>query len=167
MLSISDDAQDFNNTHASIVAKHCKMFLQRAFGIKPDGTVITDLSSLPEKLKKYKSVKTYDKYNDMIHVISNWGDDVVLKEASSDDHKLLQSENSAKVTSEDIIDGSQRLILKHKNSGGVVSHMLNIFDVIQEAHCRQGHMKADKTLANCLPMYCSPTIELCTLICMV
>ena len=85
MLSISDDAQDFNNTHASIVAKHCKMFLQRAFGIKPDGTVITDLSSLPEKLKKYKSVKTYDKYNNMIHVISNWGDDVVLKEASSDD----------------------------------------------------------------------------------
>jgi hypothetical protein len=27
------DAQDFNNAHASIVAKHRKMFLQRAFGI--------------------------------------------------------------------------------------------------------------------------------------
>jgi hypothetical protein len=54
------------------------MLLQRAFGIKPDGTVITDLSSHSEKLKKYKSVKTVDKYNDMIHVISNWGDDVIL-----------------------------------------------------------------------------------------
>ena len=42
------------------------------------------------------------------------------------------------------LDGSQRLILKHKNSGGIVSHMLNIFDVIQEAHCRHGHMKAEK-----------------------
>jgi hypothetical protein len=45
-----------------------KMFLQSAFGIKPDGTAITDLSSLPCKLKKYNNVKTYDKYNDMIHV---------------------------------------------------------------------------------------------------
>ena len=35
-------------------------------------------------MKKYKSVKTYEKYNDMIHVMSNWGDDTVLKEASSD-----------------------------------------------------------------------------------
>jgi len=45
------DAQDFSNAHASIVAKHRKMFLQCAFGIKPDGMVITDLSSLPEKLR--------------------------------------------------------------------------------------------------------------------
>jgi len=36
-------------------------------------------------MKKYKSVKTYEKYNDMIHVMSNWGVDAVLKEASSDD----------------------------------------------------------------------------------
>jgi len=35
--------------------------------------------------KEFKSVKTYEKYTDMIHVISNWGDDEVLKEASSDD----------------------------------------------------------------------------------
>ena len=48
------------------------------FGITSDGTVITEL-------KKYKSVKTYEKYNDMIHVMSNWGVDAVLKEASSDD----------------------------------------------------------------------------------
>jgi hypothetical protein len=48
------DAHDFNNAHTSIVSKHCKMFLQRAFGITSDGTVITEL-------KKYKSIKTYDK----------------------------------------------------------------------------------------------------------
>ena len=36
------DAQDFNNAHASIVLKHRKMFLQHAFGINPDGMVITD-----------------------------------------------------------------------------------------------------------------------------
>ncbi len=34
------DALDFSNAHASIIAKHRKMFLQRAFGIAPDGTVI-------------------------------------------------------------------------------------------------------------------------------
>ena len=45
---VAADAQDFNNAHASIVAKHRKMFLQCAFGIKPDGMVITDMSSLPE-----------------------------------------------------------------------------------------------------------------------
>jgi len=79
------NANDFNNAHASIVAKHRKMFLQCAFGIKPDGTVITDFASLSEKLKKYKSFKTYDKYNNMIHVISNWGDNAILNEAFFDD----------------------------------------------------------------------------------
>ena len=44
--------------------------------------------------------------------------------------------------------------------------MLNIFDIIQEAHCKQGHMKVEKTLANCLPMYYSPTFGLCTFFCM-
>jgi hypothetical protein len=39
------DAQDFNNAHASIVAKHKKMFLERAFGITSDGTVITGLKN--------------------------------------------------------------------------------------------------------------------------
>ena len=58
---------------------------QRAFGINLDGTVITDVSPLPKKMKKYKSVKTVDQYSDMICVITNWGDEAVLKEASPDD----------------------------------------------------------------------------------
>ncbi len=49
-----------------------------AFGITSDGTVTIKLK------KEFKSVKTYEKYTNMIHVVSNWGDDDVLKEASSD-----------------------------------------------------------------------------------
>ena len=73
------DAADFNNVHASIVAKHRKMFLKCAFGITSDGTVTIELK------KEFKSVKTYEKYTNMIHVISNWCGNDVLKEASSDD----------------------------------------------------------------------------------
>jgi hypothetical protein len=58
------------------------------------------------------------------------------------------------------LDGSLRIILKHKKSGGIVLHMLDIFDVIHEAHSRQGHLKVDKTLANCTMFY-SPTYDLC------
>jgi hypothetical protein len=61
------------------------MFLARAFGINPDGTAITDPSLLPEKLKTYKSVKSVKQYNYIIEVLSNWGDNAVLKEASPDD----------------------------------------------------------------------------------
>ena len=53
------------------------------------------------------------------------------------------------------------MILKHKKDGGIVSHMLNIFDVTQDTHCRQGHLKAEKILANCSPMFYSPTNHLC------
>jgi hypothetical protein len=73
------DAQDFTNAHASILAKHRTMFLERAFGIDPDGRTVIELK------KEFKSVKTYEKYNDMIRVISNWGDNALLKEASVDD----------------------------------------------------------------------------------
>jgi len=44
--------------------------------------------------------------------------------------------------------------------------MLNIFDVIHAANSRQGHMKAEKTLATLQPMHYSPTFELCTLFCL-
>jgi hypothetical protein len=170
------DAQDFSNAHASIVAKHRKMFLQRAFGINPDGTAITGLSMLPRKLKKYKSVKTVEQYDNLICVLTNWGDDAFLKEASADDSEAVtilkfrksnpQGYNYVRyfdVEKTETLDGSVKMILKHKNSGGIVSHMLNIFDVIHDAHCRLGHMKVEKTLANCSPMFYSPTYELCEL----
>ena len=42
---------------------------------------------------------------------------------------------------------------------GIVLHMLDIFDIIHKAHSRQGHLKVDKTLANCTIFY-SPTYKL-------
>jgi hypothetical protein len=44
--------------------------------------------------------------------------------------------------------------------------MLNIFEIINKAHSRQGHLKAEKTLANMQPMHYSPTLELCKLFCL-
>ena len=161
------DAQDFTNAQASILAKHRKMFLERAFGIDPDGRTVI------ESKKEFKSVKTYEKYNDMIHVISNWGDNVFLKEASVDDpiaitfRQFRKSNPSGynyvrdfKIEVAETFDESQRLILKHKKSGGIVS------DIIHEAHSRQGHLKAERTLANMHPMHYSPTLELCKLFCL-
>ena len=58
------DAADFNNVHASIVAKHRNMFLECAFGITSDGTVTIKLK------KEFKSVKIYEKFTDIIHVMS-------------------------------------------------------------------------------------------------
>jgi hypothetical protein len=103
------------------------MFLGRAFGIAPDGTVI-------ELKKEFKSVKTYEKYNDMIHMMSNWGDNAFLKEASFDAdpvaheiRKFCKSNPSGynyvrdfKIEVAETLDESQRLILKHKKSGGIV-----------------------------------------------
>jgi len=167
------DAADFNNVHASIVAKHRKMFLKCAFGITSDGTVTIKLK------KEFKSVKTYEKYTDMIHVISNWGDHDVLKEASSDDpvvssiRKFGKSNTRGynygrdfKIEASETLNESQRWILKHKKSGGIASHVLNIFEIINEAHSRQGHLKAEKTLANMQPMHYSPTLDLCKLFCL-
>ncbi len=130
------------------------MFLERAFGITSDGTVTIELT------KEFKSVKTYEKYTNMIHVMSNWGDDAVLKEASSDDPVAAAIRKFRKSNTrgynyvrdfklESLATESPRLILKHKMSGGIVSHMLNIFDVIHTAHTKQGHFYAEKTLAIC------------------
>jgi hypothetical protein len=43
--------------------------------------------------------------------------------------------------------------------------MLDIFDVIAEAHSRMGHLRIKKTLANTKPTFFSPTYALCKLFC--
>jgi hypothetical protein len=48
------DAAAVKTTHTMLLEKHCKMFLQRAIGINPNGTPIQDQTLLPEKSKKYK-----------------------------------------------------------------------------------------------------------------
>jgi hypothetical protein len=167
------DAADINNAYAIIVAKQRKMFLAHAFGINPDGTPITDPSLLPEKLKTYKSVKSIEQYNYIIKVLTNWGDDNVLKAASLEAPDTNTCRNFRKENIQGYsyvkqfqieeakgLDGSLKIILKHKKSGGIVLHMLDIFDVIHKAHSRQGHLKVDKTLANCTMFY-SLTYKLC------
>jgi hypothetical protein len=93
----------------------------------------------------YKSVKTVDQYNYIINVLRNWGDDAVLVNAHPDDmdaaairsfcKKNQRGYNYVKqyeIEEAQSIYGSPKSILKHKKSGGVVFHMLNVFDVICE-----------------------------------
>jgi hypothetical protein len=163
------DAADINNAHATIVAQHHKMFLARAFGINPDGTPIIDPSLLPERLKTHKSIKSVKQYNYIIKVLTNWGDNAILREVTPDDPDANACRNYRKENIQGYsyvkqfaieeakgLNGSLKIILKHKKSGGIVLHMLDIFDVIHEAHSKQGHLKVDKTLANCTMFY-SPT----------
>jgi hypothetical protein len=126
-----------------------RCFVARAFGINPDATPIIDSSLLPEKLKTYKSVKSVKHYNYIIEVLTNWGDKAVLKAASPDDPDANACRNFCKENiqgysylkqfvieeAKDLV-WSLKIILKHKKSGGIVLHMLDIFDVIHEAHSR-------------------------------
>jgi hypothetical protein len=63
------------------------MFLQQAFGINPDGTSIMDQALLPERVKKYKSIKTINQYNHMDRCLTHNGDDKYLAAALDDDLK--------------------------------------------------------------------------------
>jgi hypothetical protein len=80
----ANDAAAISSAHNIIIDKLCAMFLQLIFGIKPDGTAV-DQALLPDYLKKYKSVKTVDQYNDMVLCLSHWGDDEYLAAAPEDD----------------------------------------------------------------------------------
>jgi hypothetical protein len=133
---------------------------------------IIDPSLLSERLKTYKSIKSIELYSYIIKVLTNWGDDAVLKEVTPDDPDTNTCRNYCKeniqgysyvkqfaIEEAEGLDGSLKIILKHKKSGGIVLHMIDIFDVIHKAHSRQGHLKVDKTLANCTMFY-SPTYEL-------
>jgi hypothetical protein len=154
----ANDAAAVSSTHSIILKKHCTMFLQRAFGINPDGTAV-DQAVLPNCLKKYKSVKTIKQYNDMVRCLTYWGEDEYLATAPEDDMKASriyrfhrqhpQGYNYAKyfqIEETESLAKSAKKILIHKNTGGIVVHMLAIFDVIHEAHCRLGHLAVDKTL---------------------
>ncbi len=51
----ANDAAAVSSAYTVILEKYCTMFLQRAFGINPDGTAV-DQAVLPNRLKKYKCV---------------------------------------------------------------------------------------------------------------
>ncbi len=173
----ANDAAAVSSAHNIIIDKHLTMFLQRAFGIKPNGTAV-DQALLPNHLKKYKPVKTVDQYNNMVRCLSHWGEDEYLAAAPEDDMEALRiyrfrrqhphGYNYVKyfsIEESESLDGSPKKILIHKNTGGIVVHMLAIFDVIHEAHCRLGHLAIDKTLAATKPAFYSPTYELCKIYC--
>ncbi len=63
------------------------------------------------------------------------------------------------------LDGSPKTILIHKNTGGIVFHMLAVFYVLDKAHCRLGHLAVEKTPAATKPAFYSPTYELCKIYC--
>jgi hypothetical protein len=60
----ANDAAAVSFAHTVILEKHRTMFLHHAFGINPDG-MAADQAVLPNRLKKYKSVKTVEQYNDV------------------------------------------------------------------------------------------------------
>jgi hypothetical protein len=167
----ANDAAAISSAHSIILEKHCTMFLQRAFGINTDGTAV-DQAVLPDRLKKYKSVKTIKQYNNMVRCLTYWGEDEYLATAPEDDMEALriyrfhrqhpQGYNYAKYFQIDetkSLDVSANKILNHKNTGGLVVHMLVDFNVIHKAHCRQGHLAVDKTLAGTKPAHYSPTLS--------
>jgi hypothetical protein len=133
----ANDAAAVSSAHNIIIDKHCTMFLQHAFGIKPDGTAV-DQALLPNHLKKYKSVKTVDQYNNMVWCLSHLGEDEYLAAALENNMEAsriyrfhrqhLQGYNYVKyfsIEESKSLDGSPKKILIHKNTGGI--NMLAIF----------------------------------------
>ncbi len=173
----ANDAAAISSAHIIIHNKHRTMFLQHAFGINPDGTAVNQ-AVLPDCLKKYKSVKTVNQYNDMVLCLTHWGEDEYLAAAPEEDMEASriyrfrrqhpQGYNYAKylcIEETESLDGSPKKILIHKNTGGIVIHMLAVFNVIHEADCRLGHLAVNKTLVGTKPAHYSPTYELVKIYC--
>jgi hypothetical protein len=158
-----------------LVNVHRRLFLRKAFGINPDGTPIPNIEEFNDApIKTYRFVKTVAQYNEIVRVLTYWGDDKFLATAADDDpdvseirrfrkanenvgynydahFKLLHTENS---------DGTPKTVLLHKNSNKIVLHMLDVFDVFLSAHNQQGHLKTERTHAALKPQYYSATADL-------
>jgi hypothetical protein len=167
----ANDAAAVSSAHNVIIDKHCTMFLQCAFGIMPDGMAV-DQALLPNQLKKYKSVKTVDQYNNIVRCLSHCGEDEYLAAALEDNMEASriyrfrrqqpQGYNYVKyfsIEESKSLDGSPKKILIHKNTGGIVVHVLAVFNVIHKAHCRLGHLAVDKTLAATKPAFIAPCMN--------
>jgi hypothetical protein len=114
----------------------------------------------------------------MVLCLTYWGEDEYLETAPEDDMEASriyrfrrqhpQGYNYAKyfrIEETESLDGSAKKTLLHKNTGSIVVHMLAIFDVIHEAHCRLGHLAVMKTLVETKPAHYSPTYELVKIYC--
>jgi hypothetical protein len=158
-----------------LVNAHRRLFLRKAFGINPDGTPISDIeenNDAPDKT--YRVVKSVAQYNEIVRILTYWGDDAFLATADQSDpvvaeirrfrksnegvgynyykhFKLLQTETS---------DGTRKTVLVHKKTNGIVLHMLDVFDVFLSAHSQKGHLKTERTLSAMKPQYYSATYDL-------
>jgi hypothetical protein len=125
--AVANDAAAVNSAHNIIIKKHCTMFLQRVFSINPNGTAV-DQALLPNRVKKYKSIKSVDQYSSMVWCLTHWGDDEYLTAAPEDDLEASriyrfcrqhpQGYNYVKYFSIEgtkSLDGSPKKILIHKN----------------------------------------------------
>ena len=136
------------NVMLYLVNVHCRLFLRKAFGINPEGAPIPNIEeSNDAPIKTYRAVKSPAQYNEIVRVLSYWGDDKYLESADEDDpqvskirrfrkanenvgynysshFKLLHTENS---------DGTPKTVLLHKKSNGIVLHLLDVFDVFLSA----------------------------------
>ncbi len=126
----------------------------------------------------YNSVKPVEQYNDIVLCLTNWGDDSILKDLPPNNLevqkiKTFRSNNkkgynySCHIALQETQapNGMPMVVLIHKKANGIVCHMLDIFDVINKAYCRMGHLRIEKTLANTKPMYYSIMYGLCKIFC--
>jgi hypothetical protein len=174
-----EDDDDFGaqaNAHAIVIKQHRAFFLKESFCIDIHGAPLDNAHDcFPYKHKK---VKTVDLYNDMVRVLSNWGDSDALASAADDDLDAIatycfQKQNPKgynysrdfKVDDAENLDGTAAKILVHKKNGKVVLHMLDVFDIIMEAHWKAGHLAVERTKTMAEATYYSVTAELVKINC--
>ena len=169
-----------SSAHDTLALNHRKTFLARAFGIQLDGSPLPDDDSYfpAEKRKTYRSVKTVQQHKEMVDILSGWGDDAFLKNATNECAIAMEIKRFRRrfpkgyvyakdyyVEDRELLDRSVKKVLMHKKDNSIVSDMLHVFDIIDEAHTQGGHMGHDRTLKALTPRYYSPTQDLVRIYC--
>ena len=174
-IAAAEIATDVGEAHKTLIENHRRLFLENAFGLNVDGTSLGE-DFMPKK--QFRSVKSVEQYNQMVRILSRWGDDEFVKNASAkcdaaNDFRRFRRQNKTGymyskdfyVQDRELVDGSFKKVLVKRSDNSIVSDMLSVFDVIDEAHRGGGHMGIDRTLQATKPMYHSPTQELVTIYC--
>ena len=174
-IAAAEIATDVGEAHKTLIENHRRLFLENAFGLNVDGTSLGE-DFIPKK--QFRSVKSVEQYEQMVRILSRWGDDEFVKNASAkcdaaNDFRRFRRQNKTGymyskdfyVQDRELVDGSFKKVLVKRSDNSIVSDMLSVFDVIDEAHRGGGHMGIDRTLQATKPMYHSPTQELVTIYC--
>jgi hypothetical protein len=136
-----DNISPPENLMLYLVNVHRRLFLRKAFGINLNGTPIPNIEEFNDApIKTYRAVKTLAQYNEIIRVLTYWGDDKFLATAEDDDPDVSEirrfrkaNENVAynydahfKLLHTVNFDGTPKTVLLHKKSIGIVLHMLDV-----------------------------------------